>query len=429
MAETLTESFCESCGTRYEFAAPTRLNPLRKTRGLFGGIKNYLTGGEALGDAIGDAIRSEEETLAAAQLDAFHATFSFCISCRQYTCNNCWNTDAGRCRSCAPVAALTGLATGATAAVTEPVDVGAPGVAVGPEPAAAQAWPSLDLPAEAILSEPTPAWPAADDLPGAAVEPGSWADVELPTEAPMAGGVTAEPWLSEADEPVEPVAAEILEPVEPVAPEVYVPEPLAPEPMRVSTWDDDTVMHPPPAPEPGPAAEPEPVAAEAPPVVEILPVSETLVHFPAPPAAPAAPEPAGAEPVVPTPIPARPTPVPRPQAPEPVASEPVAASAGDAEIDARRAKLDLLGLGDPGEGPVTPQRPAVLPYRSRGASVHQGELAQRAALAGTLWAASAREVTGTASHVGVQACGECGLSLSASARFCRRCGTRQARSA
>jgi ribosomal protein L40E len=33
------------------------------------------------------------------------------------------------------------------------------------------------------------------------------------------------------------------------------------------------------------------------------------------------------------------------------------------------------------------------------------------------------------SHVGVQSCGECGLSLSASARFCRRCGTRQARSA
>jgi ribosomal protein L40E len=33
------------------------------------------------------------------------------------------------------------------------------------------------------------------------------------------------------------------------------------------------------------------------------------------------------------------------------------------------------------------------------------------------------------SNIGVQACGECGLSLSASARFCRRCGTRQARSA
>ena len=32
MAETLTESFCERCGTRYEFQAPTRLNTLRKKR-------------------------------------------------------------------------------------------------------------------------------------------------------------------------------------------------------------------------------------------------------------------------------------------------------------------------------------------------------------------------------------------------------------
>ena len=34
LTETLTESFCERCGTRYEFKAPTRLNPLRKTRGF-----------------------------------------------------------------------------------------------------------------------------------------------------------------------------------------------------------------------------------------------------------------------------------------------------------------------------------------------------------------------------------------------------------
>jgi ribosomal protein L40E len=33
------------------------------------------------------------------------------------------------------------------------------------------------------------------------------------------------------------------------------------------------------------------------------------------------------------------------------------------------------------------------------------------------------------SAIGVQSCGQCGLSLSASARFCRRCGTRQAQPA
>ena len=66
MTETLTESFCERCGTRYEFSAPTRLNPLRKTRGLIGGLKNYLTSQDALGDALDDAMRTEEGSLATA---------------------------------------------------------------------------------------------------------------------------------------------------------------------------------------------------------------------------------------------------------------------------------------------------------------------------------------------------------------------------
>jgi hypothetical protein len=50
-----------------------------------------------------------------------------------------------------------------------------------------------------------------------------------------------------------------------------------------------------------------------------------------------------------------------------------------------------------------------------------------------LWAESAREVAnptlpaGAAAKVagGVQPCVSCGLSLSGTARFCRRCGTRQ----
>jgi ribosomal protein L40E len=74
-------------------------------------------------------------------------------------------------------------------------------------------------------------------------------------------------------------------------------------------------------------------------------------------------------------------------------------------------------------------RPNVLPYRSSGAGVHASELAVRAAVGGSFWEASAREVAGVMTNIGVQDCGQCGLSLSASARFCRRCGTRQARSA
>jgi len=163
--------------------------------------------------------------------------------------------------------------------------------------------------------------------------------------------------------------------------------------------------------------EPEPVVAE---VVE-----------PAPEPAPMAPTPVVPEPI--RPISETILQIPR-QVIEPVppADERVAAQADDPMLAARRAQLDMLGLGDPGEGPLAPNR-NVLPYRSTGASVHPTELAQRTAAGlpepGAFWEASAREVAGAMSHVGVQSCGECGLSLSASARFCRRCGTPQARSA
>jgi ribosomal protein L40E len=172
--------------------------------------------------------------------------------------------------------------------------------------------------------------------------------------------------------------------------------------------------------------EPEPVVAEVEPEPEPEPIAA---------AAEAEPEP---EPVRPAPRPILPISetilhIPRPEPPAPVDQERVAAESADPALAARRAKLDSLGLGDPGEGPVT-SRPNVVPYRSSGASVHPSELAARAAagmqgLGGSFWEASAREVAGVMTNIGVQDCGQCGLSLSASARFCRRCGTRQARSA
>src|ERR687895_554593 len=136
LTQTLTESFCERCGTRYEFSAPTRLNPLRKTRGLIGGLKNYLTTQDALGDALEDAMRTEEGALATAQLEAFHEAFNFCIDCRQYTCLTCWNDDAGRCRSCAPTPGTDDLIDRLQAAYVE-------GDA-GLRPAM-EAWPTSDL--------------------------------------------------------------------------------------------------------------------------------------------------------------------------------------------------------------------------------------------------------------------------------------------
>ena len=520
MVETLTESFCERCGTRYEFRAPTRLNPLRKTRGLIGGLRNYLTSQDALSDALGDAMRSEEDQLAAAQLDAFHETFNFCIGCRQYTCLNCWNDGDGRCRTCAPIpgtddlterllAVQPGAAPIAAAAIEadvepmlagddlsrrlglDPWPTGDADVAVAPVNGdAAHAWPEPGVasevepepshevepePSHEVEPEPLVAELAPEEALQPEPEPIVAVDAEPEPEPTVA--VEAEP---EPDLEPEPVIAEESQPwldAQPKAwpaqptdwPTVAEPEPgaepfaaaaeteerdTAPPHLRVVAWEADSaydvvdpVLEAGPAEEPIVAAEapePEPIVAEAAPEPETM-VAEAAPE-PEPMVAEAAPEPEpelAPEPLAPAAGPAQAMPQVAPISetilhfpdrtpPDPVA-EPeqpaVAAEADSPELAARRAQLDLLGLGDPGEGPVGPERPAVLPYRSRGAAVTPVELAMRAGGPG-FWEASAREVAGAAAaQVGVQNCGECGLSLSATARFCRRCGTRQARSA
>jgi hypothetical protein len=281
LAETLTESFCERCGTRYEFQAPTRLNPLRKTRGFIGGLRNYLTSQDDLSDAMGDAMRSEEDNLAAAQLEAFHESFNFCIDCRQYTCLNCWNNDAGRCRSCVPIPGTDDLAERlAASAVAAPpmVDVQAP------EPVdeligrpSLEAWPTSDLPAEAAIAsdgyveapwpevetrlpepepEPIVAEVEVEPLPEPAV---AWQPESEEPEAELIVEPEPEPVVAELDrvfaeveiepEPAftawepepEPVVVELeAEPIiEPVAEPEPEPEPVRPA-LRVVAWDEDS---------------------------------------------------------------------------------------------------------------------------------------------------------------------------------------------
>jgi hypothetical protein len=478
LADTLTESFCERCGTRYEFSAPTRLNPLRKTRGLFGGLKNYLTSQDALSDAIGDAMRDEEGALASAQLEAFHESFNFCIDCRQYTCVNCWNDDAGRCRSCAPIAGTDDLAErleaslGATAAaaIAEPIVNGDEvDHRLGTEH-----WPTSDLPEPAGNGHAamTESWPVAEAQATSEAQSQGFVGAdgfvyETQAQADAAGASTPQPdeptpAVADAPEQVaesdwEAIAAELA--VEQATAEV---EPDALPPLRVVAWDEDAAYEVEPEPmvaevepEPEPMVaevevepEPEPMVAEVEPEPEPM-VAEVEVE-PEPVVAEVEPEPEP-EPVVaevepepePEPV-APPRPIapiretilhfPEPSAPAPspelpTEQQPVAAEADTPELAARRAQLDLLGLGDPGQGPVEPAGQRVLPYRSRGAAATPDELAALAAQGARFWEASAREVAGAVGNVGVQSCGECGLSLSANARFCRRCGTRQARSA
>jgi hypothetical protein len=491
MAEALTESFCERCGTRYEFTAPTRLNPLRKTRGLVTGLKNYIMSQDALSDSVSDAMRSEEEELAAAHLEAFHSAFNFCIDCRQYTCTNCWNDGAGRCRSCAPVPGTDDLLErfeASFAAGHHPAEATAPlaeleGSEIGRR-LGIDAWPSSDLPlAESNGHLPAePAWSAEAAAPVSGYEPAPEPTLGFEPAEPVAAfepesvpvvAFEAEPVAVFEPEP-EPVAAFEAEP-EPVV--AFEPEPMAtlpPEPeappiaasdapaepaaerppLSVLAWDTDVSFDLLPQPEAEPVvpaltAEAEEAPAEiderpaamegdalAPPA---LPVSPTPADAPVDQpigatAAETSVEPAAAEvdePAFRTIRPIGDTILHLPQSLPPAAlapEEPAAPlAAEDPLAAARRAQLDLLGLDDPGQGSVAPSRPQVIPYRSSGAAA--SPIHARAQAPNAFWDASAREVAGAMSAIGVQSCAQCGLSLSASARFCRRCGTRQAQPA
>jgi len=477
MPEALTESFCERCGTRYEFPAPAKLSTLRKTRGLVSGFKNYIMSQDALSDTIEDAMRSEEEVLAAHQLEAFHAAFNFCINCRQYACTNCWNESAGRCRTCVPIPGVDDLDDRMEAAYLadhRAMHADAVAETTGADEIARRldvdAWPESDLPEVAATNGHEPMeWP--DD----SLTPAASAEVEPePVGYPPPAELEPQPVAAEAETPAEiepqPVAAEAEPELHPIlsweedAEITFVPsiEEELPEPQAVWVTAEagaeeelepalaeaeqeleTAAPHLEPELEPEPVAaevaeEPQPVAAEVAEVAEEPQPVAAEVETPAE----AEPEPVAAEVVEePTPLPL-PTPIRPPHKIRPISetiihiprAQPLPPAAEPAAIDedalaARRAQLDVLGIEDPGMGQVGPAR-NVLPYRSSGAAVSPSELVQRT-LGGSpaLWDASAREVASARSAVAVQNCGSCGLSLSASARFCRRCGQRQAQSA
>jgi hypothetical protein len=294
---------------------------------------------DSLSDSINDAMRAEEETLAAVQIEAFQQAFNFCLDCRRYTCVNCWNDDAGRCRSCIPLVGVDDIA-GFDQRVTAPL-----------LPAQTVESPAMLTSADALT------WPEADSI------------------APAAAATDDE--LVE----VEPAAAE--------AAEEAVPEPFVEEPEQVAAEAPEPVVE-----------EPEPVAAEAPepevPAAPLPPVTtprrdlrDTFLRGP-----------------IPTPVAASKAEVPE-------------------SLAARRSQLDSLGIDDPGEGTVSVGQRTELPYRSSGAGSSAGGSAALAAV----WDASTRALMDGAKRAALMPCGSCGLTVSSTARFCRRCGTPQTLSA
>ncbi|HEU4572922.1 MAG TPA: hypothetical protein VFR93_09565, partial [Candidatus Limnocylindrales bacterium] len=219
MAEILTESFCERCGTRYTFqAAVPRKQRLGKVKTLSRGLRKYvLDDNTSLDEAFAEARSEEEREVSSHQLEAFHQTFNFCMTCRQYTCANCWNEVEGRCLTCAPdlsreVPAEAFGALGATIAPAPETN----GHDAAPDDLA---WPLADLRREGLGSADDEAEADAslavdDEAPveAAAVEPDEIPDVDIlarlnalaPEPAPEATTeqqrpLEAEPTTVEAD--------------------------------------------------------------------------------------------------------------------------------------------------------------------------------------------------------------------------------------
>lgn len=548
MAEILTESFCERCGTRYTFeAAIPKKRRIGKLKVLSKGLRNYVLSDDAsLDEALADARSEEQREVSGGQLDAFHQTFQFCMACRQYTCANCWNESEGRCLSCAQLSIGAGqlgsplddlLAGGGMAPlVSSLADPDGPaghapngnGHAQLEEPLPQEvigtAWPTIDLfrtaPIEAIV----------EDTPEAVIETGppvgaeTWvedpATVAAQAAAEQVAQADAGPELqgaggssSATEDGAAPASAEgelsvdfwtrpftgygpIAEPAnghDPEAPPVSV----GPAAADVAATPDEAAVPPAsddwqPRSSPAPIVEPDedriehavsPAAAAAP-AVDIRPGAEAdelaarttrllgrfRVQARSAAAAPAQPAPvmdrqlrphdeATLEPATevaeapqergseaqpeglivarPQPEPASPTELPaEPVVPEP---EPLVATTARTERPAWPTRIGPSTRDvTPAPTPLIPAAPAQAPQWPAPlrpgvdlssppfwASGDSGRVAREAAL----WTASAQEVSGAAGQpavqAGVQSCISCGLSLSATARFCRRCGSRQ----
>ncbi len=393
MAEILTESFCERCGTRYTFESPRQRMRLKGVKVLSRGLKNFVLSDDTSMDEAMAAARSEmDREVTGHQLDAFHKTFNFCMSCRQYTCPDCWNEVEARCLWCAPHL----------------------GHEILPAP-----FPNLEATVDRTLaSEPF----------GLISENGSDGQANV-TEA--AGSDVAEvdsfsdvaevaPDVMEPIELADTVPAELVDVAQAVPTDIRSKAPAqtagllsrfrpgqsldaaldAYERDRSTALTADTAAastEPQPVGEPAPAAPATPAPEPATPSPEVAPPSGDIVAQPT--WQRVAPDPTPQIPVLP----------------------PVAAPAS------HPASAGSSAAAEP-EWPAKPEwstpaaQSAGLPFLGRPAA-RQGGL-------DALWAESAREVVTPPSTVkavgGVQPCVSCGLSLSATARFCRRCGTLQA---
>lgn len=407
MTELLTESFCERCGTKYTFEGGAEApSPVRRARMLVRGLRNYLLSDDPLDEAFAEARRDDERDSAGRQLDAFHKTFNFCIECRQYVCTDCWNEGASRCLTCAPMAGrmdalrlevdLPGMrATAPGRPATARADAST--VPAVPAQVGDLAWPATDLVASSSAGR-APALPAPAAAPGTVTspeQPGPAGPIPSMPPAPLAAAAV-EPTAGELST-VEPTAA-----IEPVAVEPTVVEPLA---AAAEPAPEAPAVPPVTTPPPGAVQPPEAGAPARPPAPAWQIVAPDDAAAGRPPAQPA-PTPAGWPPRAPVYQP----PAPRAASPS---TRPAQRPAGQPASPPAWVPPTRRPAAPSADAPATP--PAWLPPAAPAAP---------GTAAAALWEESARSVLDRPGS-GVQACVSCGLPLSATARFCRRCGARQ----
>jgi hypothetical protein len=472
MTETLTESFCERCGTRYTFeSAAPRAARLKGVKVLSRGFKNFVMSDDTSLDEAMAAARSEtDREVTSQQLDAFHKTFNFCMECRQYTCGNCWNEADGRCLSCAPnlgheilpspfpdldahvdlrldESSATNGANGASA-----VNGSASSAPEGD--LAGLSWPSSDFLIDAETASDTPARAdvtSTDGLSPVVDDPGADLPEPIDLEARLALLDQMSPTTSDTVEAAGVDAApssppEMAEASTDRAAEADVsPSPVEAEPAVAPLELDPTTIDRAAAAavqtndllqkfRPGQSLDAEIEAYER--EQAALEASAAALMAAAATDRPGGDVPAqdgSADDLAPTEQEPEVAPAPR----DDIVAQPTWQIVAP-DVAGAPTPTPATPASQPTTTPPEPQWPAQPEWPSQRPAASVPFLARAdegAAGLDSLWAESAREVAATpaapAAAVGrasngVAPCVSCGLSLSATARFCRRCGTRQA---
>ena len=179
-----------------------------------------------MSDAMALARHEDDHEDSTRATEAFHRTFNFCMTCRQYACDACWNVKVGACLTCAPEPGLQAVAHQDHLIVRTPVAHWDEDWSLFPNGPAVEPLASSEPPApfnQPILPpEPRPVPPAQPPTPEA------WPTADVLVEAPGHGaGSGGKSGHRSARKPVDAEAASLWPLADEIAPEMTLtPEEL-----------------------------------------------------------------------------------------------------------------------------------------------------------------------------------------------------------